>query len=243
MIHCEKVTKKFQKTNTLALNEVTFTVDDNEVACLLGPNGAGKTTLIKCLAGLIIFDSGDIHINNVKIGKGKTPFNNSTEIILDGARNIYWQVKVKTNFYYFGALKGKSRKVIDENINKYDEKFKFKHLLNKRVSDLSLGQKQKVAILSSILLEPNVLILDEPSNGLDIDAKNDLVNLLLLIKKDIGVSILITSHDLEFTQKICDKYIFINNGNILGEISNKNLSLEDIENQYTKMINIGSEHI
>lgn len=243
MIKYEKVTKKFKRTNTLALDEITFTVDDNEVACLLGPNGAGKTTLIKCLAGLIIFDSGSIYINDVKIHKGKNPYNNKTEIILDGARNIYWRVKVKSNFYYFGALKGKSRKEINESINKYDEKFKIKHLLDRRVSDLSLGQKQKVAILSSILSQPKVLILDEPSNGLDIDAKNELIDLLLLIKKDLKISILITSHDLEFTQKICDKYIFINNGRTIGEMVNKDLSLQDIENQYLQMINVGGNNI
>lgn len=232
MIEFNKLTKIYNKTNKFALNEVTFNICDNEIVCLLGPNGAGKTTLIKCLTGLILFDSGSITINNQKVENGKNPYKSQTEIVLDGARNIYWKVKVISNFYYFGALKGKSRAMIDENIEKYDSKFKIKELLNKRVSELSLGQKQKVSILTSILVEPKILILDEPSNGLDIESKNDLVNLLMLIKESLGVSILITSHDLEFTQKICHRYVIINHGEIKGDMINENLSLDEIQNKY-----------
>lgn len=236
MIQFNKLTKFYKKTNKYALNKINFSISDNEVVCLLGPNGAGKTTLIKCLTGLIIFDDGNISINGLNVKGGKNPYKAETEIILDGARNIYWRAKVISNFYYFGALKGKSRKVINENIDKYDTKFKIKHLLNKRVCDLSLGQKQKVSILTSVLVEPKLLILDEPSNGLDIESKNDLINLLLLIKETLGVSILITSHDLEFTQKVCDRYVLINDGEIKGSILNKDLSLDEIQNKYLAVI-------
>lgn len=236
MIRFDKVTKSYKKSNKYALNKVEFNVADNEVVCLLGPNGAGKTTLIKCLTGLVVFDSGDIIINNLKVVDGKNPYKKETEIILDGARNIYWRAKVISNFYYFGALKGKSRKIINENIEKYEDKFKIKHLLKKRVCELSLGQKQKVSILTSILIEPKILILDEPSNGLDIEAKNDLINLLNTIKNSLGASIIITSHDLEFTQKICDRYIIINNGEIKDNIINEKLSLDEIQSKYLAAI-------
>lgn len=237
MIEFKQLSKIYKKTDKYALKNISFTISNNEVICLLGPNGAGKTTLIKCLAGLLGYDNGNIIINNLDIKNGKNPYKNQIEIVLDGARNIYWRAKVISNFYYFGALKGKSRKEINKNIEKYEDKFKIKHLLNKRVCDLSLGQKQKVAILTSILTEPKILILDEPSNGLDIEAKNDLMSLLILIKENLGVSVIITSHDLEFTQGICDRYIIINAGEIKEIIINKHLSLEDIKKEYFNIIN------
>lgn len=235
MISFEEVSKKY-KNNKNVLDKITFHIKDNEIVSLLGPNGAGKTTLIKCLTGLITHDSGSIYISNKDIKKYGDSCKKDIEIVLDGARSIYWGIKVISNFYYFGALKGKSRKYIDENIEKYDSKFKIKELLNKRVADLSLGQKQKVSILSSILVEPKILILDEPSNGLDINAKNDLIELLLYIK-EMGITILLTSHDLEFTHKTCDRYILINEGKINSELINSNISLMDIEKEYFNMIN------
>ena len=236
MIEFKDITKIYKKTGKVALNKVTFDIAENEVVCLLGPNGAGKTTLTKCLAGLIIFDNGSITIDELEIKNGNNPYKNETELILDGARNIYWRAKVISNFYYFGALKGKSRKIINENIDKYDEMFKIKDLLNKRVCDLSLGQKQKVSILTSILIEPKILILDEPSNGLDIEAKSDLVSLLNLIKENLGTYVLLTSHDLEFTKDVSDRYILINNGEIQDNIINKDLSLDEIRNRYLGVV-------
>lgn len=236
MIEIKKLTKFYKRTNKYALNQIKFNIPNNEVVCLLGPNGAGKTTLIKCISGLIVYDSGEILINNFKIRHGKNSYKKQIEIILDGARNIYWRAKVISNFYYFGALKGKSRKMINDSIEKYDDKFKIKHLLSKRVCNLSLGQKQKVSILTSILIEPKVLILDEPSNGLDIEAKNDLIKLLLLIKESLGATIIIASHDLEFTQKVCDRYILINDGQVKENIINKELSLDEIQSKYMAMI-------
>lgn len=236
MIEIKKLTKFYKITNKHALSQIEFNIPNNEVVCLLGPNGAGKTTLIKCISGLVVYDSGEIVINNLKIENSKNLYKKQIEIVLDGARNIYWRAKVISNFYYFGALKGKSRKMINESIEKYDDKFKIKHLLNKRVCDLSLGQKQKVSILTSILIEPKVLILDEPSNGLDIEAKSDLIKLLILIKESLGATILIASHDLEFTQKVCDRYILINDGQVKENIINKELSLDEIQSKYMAMI-------
>jgi len=112
-------------------------------------------------------------------------------------------------------------------------------LLNKRVCDLSLGQKQKVSILTSILIEPKILILDEPSNGLDIEAKSDLVSLLNLIKENLGTYVLLTSHDLEFTKDVSDRYILINNGEIQDNIINKDLSLDEIRNRYLGVVRKG----
>src|SRR3712207_8788452 len=111
-----------------------------------------------------------------------------------------------------------------------------KDLLNKRVCDLSLGQKQKVSILTSILIEPKILILDEPSNGLDIEAKSDLVSLLNLIKENLGTYVLLTSHDLEFTKDVSDRYILINNGEIQDNIDRKSTRLDEIRNRYLGVV-------
>lgn len=147
---------------------------------MLGPNGAGKTTLIKCLSGLIIPDKGEIFINGKLTDPNDRNYLKDISVVLEGARNLYWRASVKSNFYYFGALKGIGRSEINTNIEKIDELFGIKHLLTRRVNTLSLGQKQKVAILCNILLNPRLLILDEPSNGLDINKRKLLLYFNLL---------------------------------------------------------------
>lgn len=238
MIKFENISKKYKKSNTNALTSMNFSIKKNEVACLLGPNGAGKTTIIKCISGLIIPDSGKIFINTKEVNFKNKNHLKSICTVLEGARNLYWRVSVRSNLYYFAALKGKSRKEVDNNIQKYKELFNIDHLLDKQVSTLSLGQKQIVSIMIPIILEPKILILDEPSNGLDIDVKNRLAELINNIKQNMDITIIIASHDVDFIRKIVDKIIIINNGEVKNVIDNNGLTNSIIEEKYYDILNV-----
>jgi ABC-2 type transport system ATP-binding protein len=238
MISINNISKRYPKANKTALDSFTFEVKTNEIICLLGPNGAGKTTLIKCLTGLIIPDSGDIFIDDKKISYNKNFHMKDIAVVLEGARNLYWRVTVKSNFYYFGALKGINKSVIDERLKKYGYIFEIDELINLKVNTLSLGQKQKVAILSCILMEPKILILDEPSNGLDIESKQNLFRILLDIKKTINTTFLIASHDVDFARKFVDRFVIIKEGQAKKIIINNSLTNNLIEEEYFKIISI-----
>lgn len=239
MIYFKELTKKYKSTDKLALDSITLDINKNETICLLGPNGAGKTTLIKCLCGLILPDKGEIFIDNEAILNNKNYLQNIA-VVLEGARNLYWRISVRSNLYYSGALKGISKKQINYNINKYKDIFHINDLLDRKVNTLSLGQKQKVAIFSSILLEPEILILDEPSNGLDIESKRDLINLLKTINRENNITILIASHDVDFIRKLVDRIAIINDGKIQGILINKNITTNIIEESYLHAIDVYS---
>ncbi|MGV8984520.1 ABC transporter ATP-binding protein [Clostridium sp.] len=236
MINFKNLTKKYKGSEIVALDSFTLDVNDYEIICLLGPNGAGKTTLIKSLTGLVIPDNGEIYIDDEKINTEKNNYLKDIAVVLEGARNLYWRISVKSNFYYFGALKGISKKQIDANIKKYNDIFDINNLLNRRVNTLSLGQKQKVAILANILLTPKILILDEPSNGLDIEAKEILLSLLNIIKKQNNTTVIIASHDVDFIRRSVDRIVVLNKGKVQEILVNNNISNSIIEEKYLKIV-------
>lgn len=157
-------------------------------------------------------------------------------VVLEGARNLYWRVTVKDNYYYFGYLKGLNKKDIKSNIQKYSTVLNINHLLNRQVKSLSLGEKQKVAISACLLHNPEIIILDEPSNGLDIESKEMLIDTLKYINENYNTTILITSHDVKFLNNIVDKYIVLNKGNIQDNFKRANRNTESIEERYKYLI-------
>jgi len=240
MINTNNIKKVYSNKNAskVALNGINMTINKGEIIGLLGPNGSGKTTLIKIISGLLIPDEGTVEISGISL-------NNSTEksimskigVVLEGARNLHWRVTVKDNFYYFGSLKGLNKKDINCSIEKFSSTLDIKHLLNRQVKSLSLGEKQKVAIAACLLHNPEIIILDEPSNGLDIESKENLQNTLKHINKDFNTTILITSHDVSFLNNVVDRYIVLYKGIIRDNFERANLTPEGIQERYKDIIN------
>ena len=131
--------------------------------------------------------------------------------MFDGTRNLYWLEKNK-NFFQIDGL------------------------LEKKFGELSLGQKQIVAVITTLLITPELLCLDEPSNGLDIYYEKKLIDIIVDYSKNLRNKIIISSHDIDFLYKTVDRFIVINNGEILGEFFKKNLTLENITTKYLKLL-------
>ncbi|EMT39470.1 ABC-type multidrug transport system, ATPase component [Thermoanaerobacter thermohydrosulfuricus WC1] len=121
---------------------------------------------------------------------------------------------------------------LKKNIEKYADVLKTKELLTRKVNTLSMGQKERVTITASLLHEPEFLILDEPSNGLDIESRILLTSAIKTLREEMKITVLIASHDVDFLRKTVDRFIIINNGNIVDEFANINITAEDIENKY-----------
>ncbi|WP_341853116.1 ATP-binding cassette domain-containing protein [Thermoanaerobacter siderophilus] len=131
--------------------------------------------------------------NNEKIG-----------VVLEGNKNLYWAISVLDNYYYFGSIKGKTMGELKKNIEKYADVLKTKELLTRKVNTLSMGQKERVTITASLLHEPELLILDEPSNGLDIESRILLTSAIKTLREEMKITVLIASHDTDFLRKTAD---------------------------------------
>ncbi|AEM77939.1 ABC transporter ATP-binding protein [Thermoanaerobacter wiegelii] len=233
MLTVKNLYKKYNKSKAIASNNISMDINKGEIVGLLGPNGAGKTTLLKIICGLTIPDSSEVIISNIKMeDKTRLKIMEKIGVVLEGNKNLYWAISVLDNYYYFGSIKGKTMGEIKKNIEKYEDILKTKELLIRKVNTLSMGQKQRVAITASLLHELEPLILDEPSNGLDIESRILLTNAIKTLREEMKITVLIASHDTDFLRKTVDRFIIINNGNIVDEFENTNITAEDIENKY-----------
>ncbi len=194
---------------------VSLKINPGEVLAFLGPNGAGKTTSIKMIAGLIKPDTGWVKI------AGCDPHRNPQALrmlgaVLEGNRNLYWRLTPEENLEYFGVLRGLSRRVAHQQGLKLLERFS---LMNKRrtpVQTLSRGMQQKLAIAVALAHHPRLLLLDEPTLGLDVEASENVKALVREVARE-GCAILLTTHQLNVAEEISDRVAIIHKGKILTE--------------------------
>ena len=228
-LEISNLTKKFGEQT--ALNNINIEIKKNEIIGLLGPNGAGKSTLMKSIVGAIkidegkiIFDGKDITENEVLSKKniGFLPENNP----------LYQEMYVKEYLQFVANIHGISNEKVEEIINLVGitpEK-------NKKISQLSKGYKQRVGLAQAILHEPNLLILDEPTNGLD---PNQIVEIRNVIK-EIGKekTVILSTHIMQEVEALCSRVILIHNGNIVQDTDIANFkgkfqNLEEAFSNYT----------
>ena len=204
-----------------AVRGVSLQLRAGEVLAFLGPNGAGKTTTIKMIAGLVYPDQGRVSI------VGQDPFRQPQALgevgaVLEGNRNVYWRLTPEQNLEYFGALKGLSRRQARQRGEILLEKFE---LISKRrvsVQTLSRGMQQKLAIAVALIHDPKLLLLDEPTLGLDVEATLTVKELIRQIAKE-GRGILLTTHQLNIAEELSDRVSIIQKGQIIAESSTQDL--------------------
>ncbi len=204
-----------------AVKDVSLTIAPGEVLAFLGPNGAGKTTSIKMMAGLIRPDGGSVRI------AGSDPHRNPVALqkmgaVLEGNRNLYWRLTPEENLAYFGVLKGLKHQAAHKSGMALLDRF---GLLDKRrtpVQQLSRGMQQKLAIAVALVHQPQLLLLDEPTLGLDVEATVDVKILIREIAAS-GCAILLTTHQLAIAEELADRVAIILKGEILAESPTQDL--------------------
>ena len=198
-----------------AVRGVSLKIAPGEVLAFLGPNGAGKTTTIKMIAGLIRPDKGWVKI------AGRDPHREPQALrgvgaVLEGNRNLYWRLTPLENLEYFGVLRGMSRKRVRSRGLELLEAF---DLLDKRkepVQKLSRGMQQKIAIAVALIHQPKLLLLDEPTLGLDVEAGETVKKLVRQVATS-GCAILLTTHQLNVAEQLSDRVAIIRAGQIVAE--------------------------
>ncbi|WP_338728794.1 ABC transporter ATP-binding protein [Haladaptatus sp. DJG-WS-42] len=212
-----KVFSRRGKQPVTAVDDVSFAVGQGSVVGLLGPNGAGKTTTIKAILGLVTPTSGSIRVGGVDVQTNPREVYRNVSAVLEGSRNIYWRLSPRQNVDFFTSLQGIHPKTVRQE---HDDLFGWLGLTEKvddPVTNLSRGMKQKTALACAIARNTDVLFLDEPTLGLDVETSLDLRRELRRLAKHDGKTILISSHDMDVVQDVCDRVIIMNEGRIVAD--------------------------
>jgi len=203
LLQIQNITKKF--INHLALDDVSFNIDKGKVFGLLGPNGAGKTTLIRILTRITTPDVGEVLFN------GKPLSEKDLEKIgyLPEERGLYKKMEVGEQAMYLAQLKGLSHHEALKRLKYWFRKFEIEGWWKRKVEELSKGMQQKMQFITTIIHEPELLILDEPFSGFD-PINANLLKEEILLQKEKGATIILSTHNMASVEEICDDIVLIN---------------------------------
>jgi ABC-2 type transport system ATP-binding protein len=199
----------------VAVDEVSFAIRQGEIFGLLGPNGAGKTTTIKMLCTLLEPTAGTATVCGYDIVQQANQVRQHLGAVLTGERSIYWKLTGRENLHYFAALYHMPQAVAKARIAELLARFDLTKRADELVEKYSTGMKQRIAIAKALLAKPSVILLDEPTLGLDPQAARNLRELILELKAD-GHTILLTTHYMEEADQLSDRIGIIDGGKIIA---------------------------
>lgn len=221
MIEIQNVTKRFQdkKMSVTALNHVSFNVGKGEIVGLLGENGAGKTTLLRSVATLLTPTEGKITIDGHDTVKHPDKIKKQMGVLFGGETGLYNRMTARENLEYFAALYHLSKHETKVRIDELTKMFGMRDYLDRKVDGFSKGMRQKMAIARTLIHNPDIILFDEPTTGLDITASNVFRQLVQELKSQ-GKTILFSSHIMEEVSMLCDHVAMIHKGQLVyhGEI-------------------------
>ena len=219
--------------NNKILKNITLEVNSGEIVTILGKNGAGKTTLLNCILKLIKFEKGEILFcdKNIYEYSNKEYFNNISAV-LESSENVYYFMTGKENIEYFGGLYGLDKKTVFTNIDYLIDEFDLRESMNKKVAYYSRGMIQKLAIIISMIINVKILILDEPTLGLDIFSKRKMLDNLKKMSKEKGISIILTTHQMDIIEYLNERVIILEQGILKYDGSVKELKSINLKNVY-----------
>ena len=207
------VKPKYKKVN--AVNNVSFKVEKGEIIAFIGPNGAGKSTTIKMLTGILYPDKGDIKVLDLDPRKQRKKLAYQIGTVFGQKEQLWMHLTPYDNFRFFGAIYDIPEKIVEKKIKNLIELFELENIINTPVRNLSLGQKIRCEIVASLIHEPKILFLDEPTIGLDPVVKENIRTLIKRMNKEFKTTIFLTSHDIGDIEKLCKRVIIVNNGEIV----------------------------
>jgi len=206
-----------------AVDDVSFDIPPGQVVGLLGPNGAGKTTTVKAILGLVTPTSGTVSIHGIPVQTDRSRAYTRVSAVLEGARNVYWRLTVRENLAFFAGLQGINPKTRRSKHDKIIETLGLEAKADEPVRNLSRGMKQKVAFGCTLARETPTLFLDEPMLGLDVTTTHDLEAEIRRLAREEGKTIVLTSHDMDVIQAVCDRVIVLDGGDIVADDSVESL--------------------
>lgn len=198
-----------------AVQHLNLEISSGQVFGFLGANGAGKTTTIKTLCGLVLPDNGRVAVNGYDVTHEHNQAMRQIGAVLEGTRNIYWRLSAWENLIYFGRLKGSggsALKMLAERLLRELDLWEKRDIPTRL---FSRGMQQKVAIACSLIADPPIVLLDEPTLGLDIQAAYAVKDLIRRLVREQGKTVILTTHQLDIAQELCDRVAIMRQGQLL----------------------------
>lgn len=224
MIQINQLSKKYKGAEDFSVSGMDLNIVEQEIFGLLGPNGAGKTTLISMLSSLIKPTSGSFTIDGLTYQKNKKELKKLIGIVPQEYA-LYPSLTAFENLSYFGSTYGLNGNLLKDKIHDHLETLGLSNFANKKISTFSGGMKRRINLIASILHEPKVLFLDEPTVGVDVQSKNVIINHLKQLNAS-GTTMVYTSHHLNEAEDFCTRVAIIDNGKLICKGKPKDLVSE-----------------
>ncbi|MBA3505603.1 MAG: ATP-binding cassette domain-containing protein [Betaproteobacteria bacterium] len=216
MIRAEGLIKSFGKRREIhAVRDVSLVAAAGEITGLLGPNGAGKTTVLRMLATLMIPDAGMASVNGLDVVRDRFAVRHRIGVLSD-ARGLYPRLTARENIRYYGELHGMRGATLEHRIDALAATLGLTGLADRRTQGFSQGEKMKVAIARALVHDPDTILLDEPTNGLDIMSVRALRDQLRSLKAQ-GKCLLFSSHVMQEIAALCDRIVILGAGRVVAE--------------------------
>ncbi|MEE9162220.1 MAG: ABC transporter ATP-binding protein [Candidatus Neomarinimicrobiota bacterium] len=219
VIQIEGLSKTYRnrrKTPVQAVKDLSLSVDAGQIFGFLGPNGAGKTTTIKMICGLVTADAGSVRVNGRDTVDQRSAVMKDIGVVLEGTRNVYWRLSAWENLMYFGRLKGKTTGQLRERGERLLRELDIWERRKETVRTFSRGMQQKVAIASALIADPPVVLLDEPTLGLDVPSARTVKRWVARLAGEEGKTVILTTHQLQMAEELCDRVAIMQRGELLA---------------------------
>ena len=244
MIEVQQVAKRFtqgrgKKAHTVqAVDGVSFEAADGRITGLLGPNGAGKTTTLRMLGGLLAPDAGQLRVDGIDVQRNPRAALARMGVLSD-ARGLYPRLTARENIVYYGRLQGMSERAASQRADALAHLLDMTPLLARRTEGFSQGERMKTALARALVHDPPNIVLDEPTNGLDVLATRALRAALRRLRDDEGKCIVFSTHIMQEVERLCDQVVVVSHGRTVAEGSVASLNAlcgeRDFEESFVKL--------
>ncbi|MFA6995410.1 MAG: ATP-binding cassette domain-containing protein [Patescibacteria group bacterium] len=225
-----------ERREVVAVDNISFSVASGERVAFIGPNGAGKSTTIKMITGILFPTSGQVNILGLDPTKDRKKLAYKIGTVFGQRSQLLPNLPLSDSLEFFGVMYDLSDGEIKKRISELSKIFDLTSFIDQPVRKLSLGQRMRAEVAASLIHKPKVILLDEPTIGLDVVAKKSLRDLLLKINKEEGTTIFLTSHDVGDIESLCNRTIIINHGEIIKDLPTENLAKTFVFEKYIDLI-------
>jgi ABC-2 type transport system ATP-binding protein len=224
-----------------ALDGISFNVKKGEIRGFIGPNGAGKSTTIKILSGILYPTSGDVSVNGFEPWKDREKYVKRIGVVFGQKQQLWPDLPAIDTFSLNKTIYEIPEKTFNTNLDYFVKIFELSEIIRRPVRQLSLGEKMKCELISSLLHEPDIVFLDEPTIGLDIFSKEKIRIFIKKVNKEKGITFLLTTHDLDDIENLCENVLIINKGKMvydggLSKLKDEVLKTKRIEVKFKEKV-------
>lgn len=222
--------------DVLAVGNLSFSIEPGERVAFIGPNGAGKSTTLKMLTGILYPSSGHAEVAGFVPWRERRKLARHIGIVFGQRSQLWWQLPVRASFDLLGQIYSVDDSVFRERLARLTEGFGIGDFIDRPVSQLSLGQRLRCEIAAALIHGPSILLLDEPTIGLDVTGKALLRDHLDLMSRESGTTVLLTSHDTGDIERICERAIVIDHGTLLMDLSLERLKRDFVRHRTVTLV-------